>query len=242
MPDGLLETVAADGRRRRPVDSRIPAREIAHSTTGLLDALPVPVLSSAAQVAPAELRDRAAGSPTASRVSLPRGQARTGCGAEVGGERVAGRGGSAAGHRRRATTPHLAVAGHQAGARSGSLGFLVELRASRSASSASRRGRSATSASASASAGRSLFWTWLIVVAGQFLVALGFAELASHFPVAGSHLPVVEAPVAPDARLVHRLVLLLGAGRDGDRPSPCIVAFVVDDEATALTVTTCAQK
>ena len=30
-------------------------------------------------------------------------------------------------------------------------------------------------------------------------------------------LPVVEAAVAPDARLVHRLVLLLGAGRDGDR-------------------------
>ena len=50
---------------------------------------------------------------------------------------------------------------------------------------------------------------------GQFLVALGFAELASHYPVAGSDLPVVEAPVAPDAGLVHRLVLLLGPGRDG---------------------------
>ena len=30
-------------------------------------------------------------------------------------------------------------------------------------------------------------------------------------------LPVVEAPVAPDAGLVHRLVLLLGPGRDGHR-------------------------
>ena len=30
-------------------------------------------------------------------------------------------------------------------------------------------------------------------------------------------LPVVEAPVEPDARLVHRLVLLLGPGRDGHR-------------------------
>ncbi len=31
-----------------------------------------------------------------------------------------------------------------------------------------------------------MFWTWPIIVAGQFLVALGFAELASHYPVAGS--------------------------------------------------------
>jgi urea carboxylase system permease len=34
--------------------------------------------------------------------------------------------------------------------------------------------------------GPAFFWTWLIVAAGQFLVALNFAELASHFPVAGS--------------------------------------------------------
>ena len=31
-----------------------------------------------------------------------------------------------------------------------------------------------------------MFWTWPIIVLGQFLVALGFAELASHYPVAGS--------------------------------------------------------
>jgi urea carboxylase system permease len=30
------------------------------------------------------------------------------------------------------------------------------------------------------------FWTWPIVFAGQLLVALNFAELSSHFPVAGS--------------------------------------------------------
>ena len=30
------------------------------------------------------------------------------------------------------------------------------------------------------------FWTWFIIIAGQLLVALNFAELASHFPVAGS--------------------------------------------------------
>ena len=30
------------------------------------------------------------------------------------------------------------------------------------------------------------FWTWFIVIAGQLLVALNFAELSSHFPVAGS--------------------------------------------------------
>ena len=30
------------------------------------------------------------------------------------------------------------------------------------------------------------YWTWFIVIVGQLLVALVFAELASHFPVAGS--------------------------------------------------------
>jgi urea carboxylase system permease len=32
----------------------------------------------------------------------------------------------------------------------------------------------------------SIFWSWILVVGGQLLVALVFAELASHFPVAGS--------------------------------------------------------
>src|SRR2546427_3265880 len=30
------------------------------------------------------------------------------------------------------------------------------------------------------------FWTWPIVAAGQVIVALNFAELSSHYPVAGS--------------------------------------------------------
>jgi urea carboxylase system permease len=35
-------------------------------------------------------------------------------------------------------------------------------------------------------AGPAFFWSWPIVIIGQFFVALVFAELASHFPVAGS--------------------------------------------------------
>ena len=35
-------------------------------------------------------------------------------------------------------------------------------------------------------AGGYLFWTWPIVAVGQMFVALNFAELSSHFPVAGS--------------------------------------------------------
>src|SRR5207253_1698656 len=34
--------------------------------------------------------------------------------------------------------------------------------------------------------GPAFFWSWPLVAAGQFLVALNFAELASHYPVAGS--------------------------------------------------------
>ncbi|MBF6604111.1 MAG: amino acid permease [Chloroflexi bacterium] len=37
-----------------------------------------------------------------------------------------------------------------------------------------------------AAGGPSFFWSWPIVVVGQLFVALNFAELASHFPVAGS--------------------------------------------------------
>src|SRR5207253_9252689 len=31
-----------------------------------------------------------------------------------------------------------------------------------------------------------MWWTWPLVALGQFIVALNFAELSSHFPVAGS--------------------------------------------------------
>ena len=34
--------------------------------------------------------------------------------------------------------------------------------------------------------GPAMFWTWFIICGGQFLVALVFAELASHYPIAGS--------------------------------------------------------
>ncbi len=37
-----------------------------------------------------------------------------------------------------------------------------------------------------ASGGPAFFWTWPLVFAGQFLVALCFAELAAHYPVSGS--------------------------------------------------------
>jgi urea carboxylase system permease len=37
-----------------------------------------------------------------------------------------------------------------------------------------------------ATGGPAFFWSWPLVAAGQFLVALVFAELASHYPVAGS--------------------------------------------------------
>ena len=35
-------------------------------------------------------------------------------------------------------------------------------------------------------AGPMMFWSWIVVIIGQTLVALVFAELASHYPVAGS--------------------------------------------------------
>src|ERR1700736_3708297 len=34
--------------------------------------------------------------------------------------------------------------------------------------------------------GPAFFWTWPLVFTGQFLVALCFAELAAHYPLAGS--------------------------------------------------------
>ncbi len=37
-----------------------------------------------------------------------------------------------------------------------------------------------------AALGASMFWTWPVVALMQFIVALNFAELSSHFPVAGS--------------------------------------------------------
>src|SRR5580765_3291295 len=36
------------------------------------------------------------------------------------------------------------------------------------------------------SIGGAMFWTWPVVVLGQFFIALNWAELSSHYPVAGS--------------------------------------------------------
>src|SRR5438093_3185457 len=34
--------------------------------------------------------------------------------------------------------------------------------------------------------GGAMFWTWPLVVLGQLFIALNFAELSSHYPIAGS--------------------------------------------------------
>src|SRR5262245_42595365 len=36
------------------------------------------------------------------------------------------------------------------------------------------------------SIGGVMFWTWPVVILGQFMIALNWAELSSHYPVAGS--------------------------------------------------------
>jgi urea carboxylase system permease len=72
-----------------------------------------------------------------------------------------------------------------------------------------------------------MFWTWLIIVAGQTIVALGFAELASHYPVAGSIYQWSK-------RLSHRTLgwftgwFYFWAQVVTVTAVACIVAFVVD--------------
>ena len=58
-----------------------------------------------------------------------------------------------------------------------------------------------------AAMGAWLFWTWPVVALFQFVVALNFAELSSHFPVAGSVYQWTKYLVGPRLRLVHRVVL-----------------------------------
>jgi len=75
--------------------------------------------------------------------------------------------------------------------------------------------------------GPMMFWTWPIIVAGQTLVALGFAELASHYPVAGSIYQWSK-------RLSHRTLgwftgwFYFWAQVVTVTAVACIVAFVVD--------------
>ncbi len=67
-----------------------------------------------------------------------------------------------------------------------SLGFLSNFAVAFSYISVSTGTFTVTSHRRSDSAGPIFFWAWPIVIIGQTFVALDFAELASHFPVAGS--------------------------------------------------------
>jgi Amino acid transporters len=75
--------------------------------------------------------------------------------------------------------------------------------------------------------GPMMFWTWFVIVAGQTLVALVFAELASHYPVAGSIYQWSK-------RLSHRSLgwftgwFYFWAQVVTVTAVACIVAFVVD--------------
>ena len=151
--------------------------------------------------------------------------ARTLTGAVGGGDLVAGPGNS----------PQDVAARDDAHLRS--LGIKPELKRtsgscrtsrSRSATSACRPARSRTTAVGIGVGGRAFFWSWPLVILGQTFVALNFAELSSHFPVAGSIYQWSKRLSQPDARLVHRLVLLLGRRRDRDRRRGHRAARAVD--------------
>ncbi len=58
-------------------------------------------------------------------------------------------------------------------------------------------------------------WSWPIVAIGQLLVALGFAELSSHYPVAGSVFQWTKYLAGQDVLVVHRLDLPLRRDPDG---------------------------
>ena len=81
--------------------------------------------------------------------------------------------------------------------------------------------------------GPAFYWTWFIVIGGQLLVALVFAELASHYPVAGSVYQWSK-------RLSHRTVgwftgwFYFWAQMMTISTIAVIVAFVVDGLHTSL--------
>ena len=52
-----------------------------------------------------------------------------------------------------------------------------------------------------------MFWTWPVVALGQLIVALNFAELSSHYPIAGSVYQWTKYLAGPDLCVVHRLDL-----------------------------------
>ena len=61
------------------------------------------------------------------------------------------------------------------------------------------------------------FWTWLMVIGGQTAGGPELRRAVQPLPGGRIDLPVVEATVEPNPRLVHRLVLLLGPGRHRQR-------------------------
>ncbi len=78
-----------------------------------------------------------------------------------------------------------------------------------------------------AAMGAYLFWAWPVVALMQFVVALNFAELSSHFPVAGSVYQWTKYLSGRTVRLVHGVVLPDrgdphgGVGRVRPCRSPC---------------------
>jgi hypothetical protein len=64
-------------------------------------------------------------------------------------------------------------------------------------------------------AGPSFFWSWPIVVIGQLIIGLNFAEVSSHFPVD-------QVPLESDVCMVHRLDLpVRGRTHRGGRRRDC---------------------
>ena len=207
LPDALREAVAARPDRPR---RRNRAAEAVRSAKSSLTAANA-VLSSRAGSA---LGSRESASIVPKRsVRHSRGQSRAELGAEVGGGIVAGPGQRPGrrGARRRAP----ALARHQARAEADArvpveLRDRVQLhqRLDRVVRQLRRRHR----------AGRAGL---LLVVADRHRRPAArrprLRRAGQPLPGRRVDLPVVEAPVEPDARLVHRLVLLLGPGRDGHR-------------------------
>src|SRR6266478_8584401 len=118
--------------------------------------------------------------PLASRRSLPRGQLAPEQGAEVGGEIVTG----SAQDQAARDDAHLQSLGIKPELRR-SLGFLSNFAVAFSYISVST-GTFTLIALGLGVGGPAFFWSWPIIILGQTFVALNFAELASHFLVAGS--------------------------------------------------------
>src|SRR5438552_4327370 len=118
--------------------------------------------------------------PHASRRSLPRGQLAPEHGAEVGGEIVTG----SAQDQAERDDEHRRSLGIRPELRR-TLGFLSNFAIAFSFISVST-GSFGNLGYGIGMGGPAFFWTWPIIIIGQTLVALVFAELASHYPVAGS--------------------------------------------------------